>query len=168
MYTVSSETIYHEKPDAFYPFIRQLTQYQVRPKVTFSDPAFQSSKSLDGKPRPSKYANHNPIFTLLAQPYESYSALESTFLRSRLWKDRGSILTWKMALVDDVALPTLEAMEQVSEAREVELAKSGNGKTKQCQSWIDVAGEKACSGDEFWKLAGAKQIFSRGPIKLDG
>jgi len=73
-----------------------------------------------------------------------------------------------MALVDDVALPTLEAMEQVSEAREVELAKSGNGKTKQCQSWIDVAGEKACSGDEFWKLAGAKQIFSRGPIKLDG
>jgi len=73
-----------------------------------------------------------------------------------------------MALANDVALPTLAEMEKISEAREAELAKSGEGKTKQCQSWIDVAGQKACSGDEFWKLAGAKQIFSRGPIKLDG
>lgn len=77
-------------------------------------------------------------------------------------------MTWKMALANDVALPTLEGMDKVSEAREAELRESRKGEANECQSWIDVAGAKACSGEEFWKIAGVKQIFSRGPIALDG
>lgn len=77
-------------------------------------------------------------------------------------------MTWKMALANDVALPTLEEMEEVAEAREAELRESRKGEAKECQSWIDVAGKKVCTGEEFWKIAGVKQIFSRGPIALDG
>ncbi|GAA5914311.1 uncharacterized protein JCM6883_001811 [Sporobolomyces salmoneus] len=157
------ETIYHEKPDAFFPFLRQLQKYELRPKTKFSDPAFQSSKTLEGKPRPSKYANHNPIFTSLAQPFESWQALEASFLRSRLWKDRGAALIWRTAFANDVAVPTLEAMNKVWEEREKEMSGS-----KTCQSWIDVAGEKACTSDEFWKIVGTKQIFLREPVKIEG
>ncbi|GAA5936022.1 uncharacterized protein JCM15063_002684 [Sporobolomyces koalae] len=158
------ETIYHEKPDAFFPFLRQLQQYQVRPKVTYSDPAFRSSKTLEGKPRPSKYQNHNPVFTTLAKPWEVYQALESTFLRSRLWRARGAPLIWKTALANHVALPVLEQMEEVWKARESKV--QGHG--KQCQSWIDLAGSKACTSEEFWKTVGLKQIFAHGPLTVPG
>ncbi|GAA5965188.1 hypothetical protein JCM3765_002871 [Sporobolomyces pararoseus] len=157
------ETIYQEKPDAFYPFLRQLQQYQVRPKVTFSDPAFKSSKTLEGKPRPSRYANHNPIFTLLAKPFEAYQALEASFIRARLWRARGAALVWRTSLANDEAVPTLEKMKEVSERREKEI-----GGAKVCQSWMDVQGKKVCSGEEFWKLVGTQQIFSKEPIELKG
>lgn len=159
----NSETIYHEKPDAFYPFLRQLQQFQLRPKVTFADAAFKSSKTLEGKPRPSRYADHNPIFTLLAQPFEAWQALEASFFRSRLWTARGASVVWRMALANDVAVPTLEAMNKVWKERELELAGS-----KACQSFIDVAGSKACTTDDFWKLVGPEQIFARTPVDVEG
>lgn len=158
------ETIRHQKPDAFYPFLRELQQYQIRPKVKFSDPAFRSSKTLEGKTRPSKYANHNPVFTLLAQPFEAFQALESSFHRSRLWRGRGSGLVWNTALANDVALPALVAMAKVSEEREAAI---DGAKGKACVSWIDVSGQKACSGEDFWKVAGRKQMFLRDPVKVE-
>jgi hypothetical protein len=156
------ETIYHERPTAFYPFLRQLQQYQIRPKTVFSDPAFKSSKTLEGKPRPSKYKDHNPIFTTLALPFEAFQALEASFARSRLWRDRGASLIWKTSLANDVALPTLTAMNEVWEKREKEIKRGKN-----CQSWIDLQGEKVCTSDEFWKLVGTKQIFVKDPIKIE-
>ena len=70
---------------------------------------------------------------------------------------------WRTSLANDVAVPTLEEMNRVSRQREKEL-----GGAKVCQSWIDVGGEKVCSGEEFWKLVGTKQIFSKEPIELTG
>ncbi|GAA6010177.1 hypothetical protein JCM11491_005377 [Sporobolomyces phaffii] len=159
------ETIHHERPDAFYPFLRSLQQYQVRPKVTFSDPAFASSVSIDGTTRPSRYANHNPVFTRLAKPFEAFQALEASFARARLWTERGAALVWRTALANDVAVPTLREMDAVARDRDAQL---GGGRPKTCPSWIDVAGERACTGDEFWKLVGVQQMFLREPVKVTG
>ncbi|GAA6063990.1 hypothetical protein JCM10212_002422 [Sporobolomyces blumeae] len=161
------ETIHHEKPDAFYPFLRLLQKYELRPKTVFEHAAFKSSANLDGSPRPSKYANHNPVFTRLARPAEAYQALESTFLRSRLWKERGTQTILKLALASDAAVPTLEEMNRIAIEREQELSTDATGgSSKTCQSWVDVAGTRACSSDDFWKTVGVNQIFAKTPIDI--
>ncbi|GAA5890567.1 hypothetical protein JCM5296_004299 [Sporobolomyces johnsonii] len=158
------ETVHHEKPSAFYPLLKQLTEYKMRPKFTWANPAFASSKGLDGKPRPSRYANHNPIFTRLAQPYEIYQVLDLAVMRSRLFRGRGELDNLKMALAGGQALPVLDEMHKVWQERDAELEASG--KNTACESWIDVAGTQVCNPEQFWKTVGAEQVLKKTPIKL--
>ncbi|GAA5919728.1 hypothetical protein JCM1841_000772 [Sporobolomyces salmonicolor] len=158
------ETVHHEKPSAFYPLLKQLTGYQARPKFTWADPAFASSKGLDGKPRPSRYANHNPIFTRLAQPYEVYQVLDLAVMRSRLFRERGEVDSLNMALAGSQALPVLNEMRKVWQERDAELEASG--KNAACESWIDVAGTQVCNSEQFWKTVGVEQVLKKTPIKL--
>ncbi|GAA6011345.1 hypothetical protein JCM10207_008308 [Rhodosporidiobolus poonsookiae] len=164
------ETVHHFKPARFHDFLHTLTAYQVRPKATFSNSAFKApGPGLDGKPRQSRYANHNPIFTRLALANESYYALEATLFRSLIFKPRGEMAAVRFAVVGNVVEPILEEMHQVWQEREAELVASGATKPKkECETWMDVGGKKVCGFDEFWQVVGPKQLIERGVISIEG
>uniref|UniRef100_A0A0K3C8L8 BY PROTMAP: gi/342320670/gb/EGU12609.1/ Proteophosphoglycan ppg4 [Rhodotorula glutinis ATCC 204091] n=1 Tax=Rhodotorula toruloides TaxID=5286 RepID=A0A0K3C8L8_RHOTO len=143
-------------------------EFKIRPKIDFTCPAFAPrAPGLDGKPRPGRYANHNPIFTRLATQNESFVALEHTLLRSRELRERGGYTLFKLALAGGVANVEIREMYRVWEEREKEVEQPAKVRGE-CVSWIDVAGKKVCSFDEFWKVVGLKENGRWGVIPVDG
>ncbi|GAA5913386.1 hypothetical protein JCM6882_004106 [Rhodosporidiobolus microsporus] len=161
------ETVHSQRPSGFFDFLHLLTEYRLRTKTEFKHSALKpKAPGLDGKSRPSKYANHNPIFTRYAQPNESFAALEATLHRSMIFKPRGDMILFRLALAGDVAEETLEQMETVWQEREAELVASGAHKP--CENWIDVGGQQVCKFDQFWKAVGPEQVIKRSVIKVAG
>ncbi|PRQ78060.1 hypothetical protein AAT19DRAFT_9128 [Rhodotorula toruloides] len=162
------ETLHLRKPTVFHSFLHMLTEFKIRPKIDFTCPAFAPrAPGLDGKPRPGRYANHNPIFTRLATQNESFVALEHTLLRSRELRERGGYTLFKLALAGGVANVEIREMYRVWEEREKEVEQPAKVRGE-CVSWIDVAGKKVCSFDEFWKVVGLKENGRWGVIPVDG
>lgn len=156
------------KPTVFHSFLHMLTEFKIRPKIDFTDPAFAPrAPGLDGRPRPGRYANHNPIFTRLATQNESFVALEHTLLRSRELRERGGYTLFKLALAGGVANDEIREMYRVWEEREMEVEQPAKVRGE-CVSWIDVAGKKVCSFDEFWKVVGLKENGRWGVIPVVG
>ncbi|KAJ8296002.1 Syntaxin-like protein psy1 [Rhodotorula toruloides] len=160
------ETLHLRKPTVFHSFLHMLTEFKIRPKIDFTDPAFAPrAPGLDGRPRPGRYANHNPIFTRLATQNESFVALEHTLLRSRELRERGGYTLFKLALAGGVANDEIREMYRVWEEREMEVEQPAKVRGE-CVSWIDVAGKKVCSFDEFWKVVGLKENGRWGVIPV--
>ncbi|GAA6037240.1 hypothetical protein JCM8097_008638 [Rhodosporidiobolus ruineniae] len=160
------ETIHSQKPSAFFDFVHALTEYKLRPKTHFAHPAFAAPPpGLDGKRRPSAYANHNPIFTRFAAANESLNALEATLFRKRQFIERGEIMDLRLGVAGGIANRELEGMHDAWVEREAEL---GAASSKHCQSWIDVAGKRACNFDKFWAAVGADQQGKYGPLRISG
>ncbi|GEM06799.1 UDP-glucose:glycoprotein glucosyltransferase [Rhodotorula toruloides] len=116
------ETVHLRKPTAFHSFLHMLTEFKVRPKIAFTNPAFAPrAPGLDGKPRAGPYADHNPVFTRLATQNESFVALEHTLLRSRELRERGAYTLFKLALAGGIANGNVREMYRVWEEREKEV-----------------------------------------------
>ncbi|KAL7343033.1 Proteophosphoglycan ppg4 [Rhodotorula toruloides] len=165
---VTQDTLHLRKPTVFHSFLHMLTEFKIRPKIDFTDPAFAPrAPGLDGRPRPGRYANHNPIFTRLATQNESFVALEHTLLRSRELRERGGYTLFKLALAGGVANDEIREMYRVWEEREMEVEQPAKVRGE-CVSWIDVAGKKVCSFDEFWKVVGLKENGRWGVIPVVG
>jgi len=140
------------------------------PRTTFSDPVFaEPAPGLDGKKRKGKYSDHNPVFTRHALANETLMALEATLPRVDQWKQRvrGRYGDMHLALVAQDSHPTLEAMRDVWQQRERDVAQPESPKGE-CQSWADVGGKKVCAMDEFWVALGRKQAIEQGPVRIDG
>lgn len=159
-----------EKLSAFHPFISFLVANKFASPVELTDPAFATKTGLDGKKIKSRYAGHNPVFTRLLLPNETFTLLDTGLQRSRLARSRGEIELHRLALAAGHADEIVELMRGVWERREVEIAElleaSGKPTGRACESWIDVKGVKVCGVEKFWQTVGAKAKVMHGPIKI--
>jgi hypothetical protein len=158
-----------EKPSAYFPFLSWLTSNKMPTQIELSAPEFAGKTGIDGKPIKSKYSDHNPIFTRLLLPNETWTLLETSLIRSRLTRWRGEYELMKMAIAAGQADEVLEEMGAAWSAREEELSKGGEGKPskRECESWIDVLGHRVCNVSEFWRVVGPKAKIVGGPIKIE-
>lgn len=106
---------------------------------------------------------HNPLFTRLLLPNETYALLDTGLARSRVTRERGEQELIRLALASGQADEVVEIMKGVWERREAEIAELQTTK-RSCESWIDVRGIKVCNVEQFW--ASAKDKVGSGPIKV--
>ena len=94
-----------------------------------------------------------------------YELLETSLAKSGLLDDVEtdlSLLRLTMAarLPDD----ELEIFESVYDLRERD-GEFGPAKDN-CETFVDVRGQRACSVEEFWTLVGPDQAHSQGPLQV--
>ncbi|ORY74278.1 hypothetical protein BCR35DRAFT_306724 [Leucosporidium creatinivorum] len=159
------ECVAAEKPSALHPFLSFLTANKVKPTITLSAPEFEVKTGLNGKKQKSKYTQHNPLFTRLLLPNETYTLLDTGLARSRATRERGEQELIRLALASGQADEVVEIMRGVWERREAEIEELQTTK-RSCESWIDVRGIKVCNVEQFWAAVGAKAKVGSGPIKV--
>ncbi|BGP48159.1 killer toxin resistant protein [Rhodotorula kratochvilovae] len=177
------ETVALEAPGEFFPFLDFLASHPHSHKA-LRDPLPPTSKR-----RAERLANAgtNPIFAPegTLKPSETYALLEAVAMRSRLLRAKGVRDGIPLSLANREASVVIEGMRLLWEEREGEIARAGGEAvepelqgapaqkvlTKEeaeptCESWIDVAGRKACSEEEFWAVVGVEQKEGKAPIQL--
>jgi hypothetical protein len=161
------ESVAAEKPSAFHPFLSFLTAHKFKPTIELSASEFEVKTGLNGKKQKSRYSPglHNPLFTRLLLPNETYTLLDTGLARSRAMSERGEQELVRLALASGQADEVVEIMKGVWERREAEIAELQTMK-RSCESWIDVRGIKACNSEQFWAAVGAKGKMGSGPIKV--
>lgn len=162
------ECVAAEKPSALHPFISFLTSNKVKPTITLSAPEFEVKTGLNGKKQKNRYSPgmHNPLFTRLLLPNETYTLLDTGLARSRVVRERGEQELIRLALASGQADEVVEIMRGVWERREAEIAGLHHTVQRSCESWIDVRGVKACNSEQFWSAVGSKAKVGSGPIKV--
>ncbi|BGP32069.1 killer toxin resistant protein [Rhodotorula toruloides] len=128
-------------------------------------------------PRSLRAANNlakqgvNPIFAPegTLQPNETYALLDAAAGRSLLFRSKGLRESLQTSLANREASVIIEGMRGLWEEREAVVpvrAGSDSQGEEACESWIDVAGARACSEDEFWDIVGREEKGGKKPIKL--
>ncbi|GJN89390.1 hypothetical protein Rhopal_002370-T1 [Rhodotorula paludigena] len=130
----------------------------------------------------------NPVFAPEGtfSDHETFDLLKAAATRSSLLRTRGAWHGLLVSLANRETSVVIEGMRGLWQEREAEIKalqavdgvrKEGEGPTAQavlaaedaapsCDSWIDVAGYKACSEEQFWKVVGNEQKVGKTPIKL--
>lgn len=130
----------------------------------------------------------NPVFAPEGtfSDHETFDLLKAAATRSSLLRTRGAWHGLLVSLANRETSVVIEGMRGLWQERKAEIKalqavdgvrKEGEGPTAQavlaaedaapsCDSWIDVAGYKACSEEQFWKVVGNEQKVGKTPIKL--
>lgn len=111
----------------------------------------------------------NPIFAPegMLQPNETYALLDAAAVRSLKFRSKGTRESLLMALANREASVVIEGMRGLWEEREAVVpVREGADLEDGCDSWIDVAGTRACSEADFWKIVGEDEKGGKKPIKL--
>ncbi|GAA5851194.1 hypothetical protein JCM8547_004161 [Rhodosporidiobolus lusitaniae] len=176
--TLYLETTALEAPDELFPFLAFLTSHPSAFRglpVPLLPPSYAVAAQYER-------AGLNPVFAPeeLLQANETLAILEHAASRSLLFRSRGLREAITVAMAQREASVRIEGSRTVWEAREKEVEgweKADEGAEQRrtatqregndsCESWIDVAGRKVCSTQEFWEVVGQEQKEEKTPIKL--
>lgn len=113
----------------------------------------------------------NPIFAPegTLQLNETYALLDAAAGRSLLFRSKGLRESLQTSLANREASVIIEGMRGLWEEREavVPVREGSDSQGEEaCESWIDVAGARACSEEEFWEIVGNEEKGGKKPIKL--
>ncbi|BGP08072.1 killer toxin resistant protein [Rhodotorula toruloides] len=113
----------------------------------------------------------NPIFAPegTLQLNETYALLDAAAGRSLLFRSKGLRESLQTSLANREASVIIEGMRGLWEEREavVPVREGSDSQGEEaCESWIDVAGARACSEEKFWEIVGNEEKGGKKPIKL--
>lgn len=86
-----------------------------------------------------------------------------------LFRSKGLRESLQTSLANREASVIIEGMRGLWEERDavVPVREGSDSQDEEaCESWIDVAGVRACSEDEFWEIVGRDEKGGKKPIKL--
>ncbi|GAA6009058.1 hypothetical protein JCM11491_005730 [Sporobolomyces phaffii] len=153
------ETVALEQPNHFFPFVSFLASSPTS-HDSLSPPLLPASlaalQSYDGI-----YPAFTPDGTL--RPNETLAVLEHAATTSRLFTRNGIRQSMRTALANRETSVIIEGMRKLWHARSAEIVPA---RSLECESWIDVAGQVACSVDAFWTAVGVEQQTEKTPVKL--
>ncbi|GAA5899753.1 Kre5p [Sporobolomyces salmoneus] len=154
------ETVALEQPNHFFPFLSSLSSSPTS-YLSLRPPLLPSSLSAL-----TAYDGINAAFTPegTLRPNETLAVLEDAARRSLLFRRKGTTQSLQLALANREASVIIEGMRGLWEARRDEII--GESSSEECESWIDVQGQIACSVEEFWDIVGQEQKTEKSPISL--
>ncbi|GAA5943995.1 Kre5p [Sporobolomyces koalae] len=146
-------------------------RHHLLPFLAFLAAAPTSHRNLDPPLLPASQAavqsyvddGINAIFASegTLQANETLALLEHAATHSRLFRDHGLSQSVQLSLANRETTVTIEAMRRIWQDRHDQISPA-----RDCDSYIDVAGQRACSVDEFWNVVGDSQRLDKVPIVL--
>lgn len=151
------------------PFVHHMTEFKVKSRVTFADPAFSHGpRGADGQRTLPLYpADHNPIFTRHTTANETLLALKLHLWRTLSFKELAHWTYLDYTLGSNLVQDKVDALYKMHAVREAQVSEL-DAPSRGCISWIDVGGTKVCDVDQFWEFVGLDQAKGTEILEVPG
>ncbi|KAL8279773.1 hypothetical protein RQP46_007868 [Phenoliferia psychrophenolica] len=151
--TLYLESVAQENVESLFPFLAHLVTH---PAVPSTIPALEVPLA--------SFQGFNPVLTPLLRPNESFVILEQHLSRSGIFRRRGEPESLRLAVAMSESSVVVEGMRILAHEREMELGVEAS--EEDCDSWVDVAGQRACSIDAFWAIVGLQPADTSDALVL--